>query len=146
MSSLAEILLTDENRPVLIADSAALIEAEVASKRGVSGLAIKTGFKTIKLFKRGIVPDAVTHLIDDFVGKLEPFYAQHQAADGAIKAFVVSNADAIADALLGITDSRAATSKHKTLVKAYKKLRPQGKKQVIAAMPRIGDMLAKHGI
>jgi hypothetical protein len=31
------------------------------------------------------------------------------------------------------------------LVKAYKSLRPQGKKQVIAAMPRLGAMLAAHG-
>ena len=32
-----------------------------------------------------------------------------------------------------------------TLVKAYKKLRPQGKKHVEAAMPRIGAMLAANG-
>jgi hypothetical protein len=32
------------------------------------------------------------------------------------------------------------------LVKAYNKLRPQGKKQVVSAMPRIGDMLVRQGL
>lgn len=146
MATLTELLLSDDARPAVEADCARLIEAEVASKKGVSGFAIKAGFKTVKAFKRNIVPDAVHHLIPDFVEKMEPFYAEHlQAGGGDVTAFVQSNADRIADALLSITDARAETSKHKTLVKAYKKLRPRGRESVIAAMPGIGAMLARNG-
>lgn len=146
MATLTEILMNDTTRPKVEADCAALIEAEVASKGGISGLAVKAAFKTIKLFKRDIVPDAVHHLLPDFIEKMEPFYAEHLAAGGRdIKAFAVGHADRIADALISITDARAERSKHTTLVKAYKSLRPRGREQVVQAMPGIGDVLAKNG-
>lgn len=146
MATLTEILLSDAARPAVEADCAALIESEVASKRGASGFVIKAGFKTVKAFKRNIVPDAVHHLLPDFVTQMEPFYAEHLAAGGGdITAYAAANADRIAEALLSITDGRAETSKHKTLVKAYKKLRPKGLESVVAAMPAIGAMLAKNG-
>lgn len=146
MATLTEILMNDTTRPLVEADCAALIEAEVASKGGVTGFAVKAAFKTIKLFKRDIVPDAVHHLLPEFVEKMEPFYAEHRAAGGHdIKAFAVSNAERIADALISITDARAERSKHTTLVKAYKSLRPKGREQVVQAMPGIGGVLAKHG-
>jgi hypothetical protein len=144
--TLTEKLLTQENRPVLVADCTELVNAEVKSKSGVSGFAIKAAFKTITTIKRDIVPSSVEGLIDEFVARLEPFYGRHVEAGGDIGAFVVREGDAIADALLAITDERARTNPHKTLVKAYQKLRPQGKKQVVAALPRIGQMLAKHGV
>lgn len=145
MSTLNEKLL-GETRPQVEADCVKVIEEEVASKKGISGIAIKAAFGTIKTFKRDILPDAVGHLLPDFVTTMEPFYAEHLAAGGTdILAFTTTHAERIADALLGITDGRAEGSKHKVLVKAYKSLRPQGKKQVIAAMPRLGAMLAAHG-
>lgn len=144
--TLTDILLSEDARPTVEADCAALIEREVASKRGASGFMIKAGFKTVKAFKRNIVPDAVHHLLPDFVSTMEPFYAEHLAAGGGdVAAFASANAQRIAEALLGITDGRAAGSKHKTLVKAYTKLRPKGLESVVAAMPGIGAMLAKNG-
>jgi len=146
MATLTEILLNDESRPRVEADCAALIEREVASKGGVSGFAIKAAFKTIKVFKRDIVPDAVHHLLPEFVANLEPIYAEHQAAGGGdVKAYAVTQSERIADALLSITDGRAERSKHTTLVKAYRSLRPRGREQVIQAMPAVGDMLMKNG-
>jgi len=147
VSELKDILLTDETRPGLVQDCVQVIEAEVASKSGLGGVVIKTAFKTVKAVKPGIIPDVVNVLLDDFVGQLSPFYAEHLAGgDGDFPARVVQDADQVADALLAITDGRAERSKHRTLVKAYKKLRPQGKKQVVSAMPRIADMLSKQGL
>ena len=147
MPTLAEALLAPEKRPQVIEDCTQVIEDEVASKRGVSGLAIKTGFKTVKAFKRTIVPDMVGVLLESFVEELKPFYEAHlEAGGGEVQAFMVAKGDRIADALLGITDRRAAGSRHKALVKVYKKLRPKAAEQVVVAMPRIGQMLAKHGL
>ena len=147
MTTLNETLLNDTDRPSVVSDCVDLIDAEVASKKGIGGLAIKTAFKTVKAIKPGIIPDAVNFLLDDFVEKLEPFYGEFKKSGEAdLAGYVVRHADQVADALLGITDSRAEKSRHKTLVKAYKKLRPQGKKQVTAAMPRIGAMLVARGL
>lgn len=145
MGALSEKLLGDA-RPKVEADCVRVIEDEVASKRGATGLAVKAAFKMIKAFKRDIVPDAVHHLVPDFVAQLEPIYDEFTASGaGDIRGYCVQHGDRIAEALLGITDQRAASSRHKTLVKAYKRLRPQGKKHVVAAMPRVGGMLAANG-
>ena len=50
----------------------------------------------------------------------------------------------IADALLTISDERAARSTNGTLKKTYEKLRPTGKKHVEAAVPRVGRLIAKY--
>jgi hypothetical protein len=145
MSTLKELLLTDEKRPMVVNDCCRVIDEEVASKRGVSGLAIKAAFRTVKAFKAGIIPGSVNALLDDFVAAMEPFYTESQASGGGIQPLINRDGPRIAEALLGITDQRAARSKHRTLVGAYKKLRPKGKEQVVAAMPRVGAMLQRHG-
>lgn len=145
MSTLEEKLL-GERRGEVEAECVQVIEAEVASKKGFSGAAVKAAFAMIKKFKPDIVPDAVGHLLPDFVRQLEPLYAEHQAQGGGdVAAHMTQNADRLADALIEITDERAKSSKHGILVKAYNSLRPQGKKQVMAAAPRLGGLLAKFG-
>ena len=147
MSTLTERLLAPSTRPTVVKDCVQVIEDEVRSKSGLKGLAIKTAFKTVKAFKPGIIPDVVNVLVEDFVEKLEPFYAEFQSTDGDdFGKYTLRHGDRVAETLLSITDRRADGSKHKTLVRAYRKLRPQGKKQVVAAMPRIGDMLRRQGL
>ena len=108
MTTLSEKLLNDDDRPSVIDDCVALIDAEVASKKGIGGLAIKTAFKTVKAVKPGVIPDAVNFLLDDFVEKLEPFYGQFTQSDESdLTSYIVRHADQVADSLLGITDARA---------------------------------------
>lgn len=150
MPTLTELLLTPEKRPVVIADCTRLIDEEVDSKTGLSGMGIKLAFKTVKALKPGMIPESVEFLIDDFVGRMESFYVEYLAdpklkAAGGIEKFVVTKSGPIAEALLGITDARAAKSKNKVIKGAYERLRPEGKRQVEAAMPRVGRLLAKHG-
>lgn len=148
MSILQETLLTDDKRPTVVNDCVRVIEDEVASKKGVSGLAIKGAFKALKAIKPGMVRNAVDGLLDEFVTNLEPFYQRYVdgGKTGGIEPHLVRNSGEVADALLSITDEKARTTSNKTLKKLYNKLRPQGKKQVEAAMPRVGKMLAKHGL
>ena len=55
-----------------------------------------------------------------------------------------ARAGEVADALLAISDERAARAKNQGLKKAYEKLRPTGKKHVEAAVPRVGRLIAKY--
>ena len=147
MPSLADTLLEPAARPNVVQDCVTVIEDEVRSKSGLGGLAIKAVFKTVKAFKPGIIPDMVNVLLDDFVGQLEPFYTEFQeTGEDDFGSYTVRHADRVAETLLAITDGRANRSRHKSLVKAYQKLRPQGKKQVVTAMPRISAMLTRQGI
>ena len=151
MATLKDLLLSETKRPLVVEDSVRVINEEVESKGGLSGMVIKTAFKVVKAVKTGIIKESVEALLDDFVARLEPHYEnyqaglQNQAGPAGIEKYVTANAPVLADALLGITDARAKKSTNRALKGAYEKLRPEGKRQVEAAMPRIGRMLAKHG-
>jgi hypothetical protein len=55
-----------------------------------------------------------------------------------------ARAGEVADALLTISDGRAARAKNAGVKKAYEKLRPTAKKNVEAAVPRLGRLVAKY--
>jgi len=144
MSTLNEIMLVPGNRPKVIADCVQLIEEEVASKGGLTGLAVKGAFALVKAVKPGFVAEAVDHMLDDFVRRLEPFWADAQAKNEPVGVLMNARAGEVADALLAISDERAQRAKNQSLRKAYEKLRPAGKKHVEAAVPRIGRLIAKY--
>jgi hypothetical protein len=144
MSTLTEILLVPGTRPKVVADSVRLIEEEVESKGGLSGIAIKGAFMVVKAVKPGFINEAVDHMLDDFVRRLEPFHTEAQQKNEPIGPFLNARASAVADALLAISDERAARAKNQTVKKAYEKLRPSGKKHVESAVPRLGRLIAKY--
>lgn len=143
---LKDIMLQPGKRPQILTECEQLLDEEVASKGGLTGLAVKGAYAMVKAVKPGMIHEALDGLLDDFVGRLEPFYAAYQQNPGGktLPDYFQSRASEIADALLGITDERAQRSKNNTLKKAYEKLRPQGKKHVEEAMPRLGRLIARH--
>lgn len=146
--TLAARLLADPNkRPAILSDCVKLIDDEVASKGGLSGLAIKAAYKVVCAVKPGIIRESMDALLDDFVHRLEPFYVDHRKGGVAPSAFgdtLNRRPGDVADALLGITDDRAKKAKNATLKGAYEKLRPQAKKHVEEAVPRVGRTLSPH--
>ncbi len=146
--TLTQRLLGDpQKRPRLLSDCERLVEDEVAGKSGLTGLAIKAAYRVVCAIKPGLIRDSLDSLIDDFVKRLEPFYAQHRSAAGDPKAFgdvLTRRKGEVADALLGITDDRAKRAKNETLKSAYGKLRPQAKKHVEEAVPRVARTLTPH--
>lgn len=144
MTTLKDILLTPQARPEVIADCINLIDSEVAHKHGLSGLAIKGAYAVVKKIKPSIIHDAVDALLNDFVAQLEPFYQTYIAAKATdITAFMQQRHNAIAQALLGITDAKISHSSHKTIKSAYEKLRPMALKHVEQAIPGTLHILEK---
>jgi hypothetical protein len=144
MPTLTDILLVPGNRPKVISDCVLLIQEEVDAKGGLTGLAVKGAFALVKAVKPGFVAEAVDHMIDDFVKRLEPFWAEAQAKNEPIGPLLSARAPQVADALLAISDERAQRAQNPNLKKAYEKLRPTGKKHVEAAVPRVGRLIQKY--
>jgi hypothetical protein len=144
MATLTDILLVPGNRPRVISDCVTLIQEEVDSKGGLSGLAVKAAFAVVKAVKPGFINEAVDHMLEDFVKRLEPFWADAQAKNEPVGALMSARAGEVSDAQLAISDERASRAKNQTLKKAYEKLRPTGKKNVEAAVPRVGRLIAKY--
>jgi hypothetical protein len=144
MPTLTDILLVPGNRPKVISDCVMLIQEEVDAKGGLTGLAVKGAFALVKAVKPGFVAEAVDHMIDDFVKRLEPFWAEAQAKNEPVGPLLSARAPQVADALLAISDERAQRAQNPNLKKAYEKLRPTGKKHVEAAVPRVGRLIQKY--
>ena len=146
MSTLKDIVCSADNRENVINDTVRLVDSEVSKKGGISGLAIKAGYKVVNSLKPTLVRDAVNNLLDKFVDRLEPFYADWVAKDKAqpFDAFLSGQSNAVANALLSVTDDRARSVENATVKKTYEKLRPQGEKNVMAAVPGLGQLLARY--
>jgi hypothetical protein len=144
MPTLTDMLLVPGNRQKVIADCVQLINEEVDSKGGLTGLAVKGAYALVKAVKPGFVSEAVDHMLDDFVKRLEPFWADAQAKNEPIGPLMNARAPQVADALLAISDERAARSTNPTMKKAYEKLRPTGKRHVEQAVPRVGRLIQKY--
>ncbi|MDP3278226.1 MAG: hypothetical protein Q8Q09_23770 [Deltaproteobacteria bacterium] len=142
--SLKDVLLTEEKRPGIIGECEVLIDEEVQSKTGLTGIAVKASFAVVKAVKPGIIRESVNALLDEFVEKMEPFYLAQQSGTQPIEAYFSQRAGEVADALLGVTDKRAERSTNSTIKKAYSSLRPKGKQHVEAAIPRLSRLVAKH--
>ncbi len=144
MGALTEAIKDPARRRAIIDDGIRVVDQEVARKSGMSGLAVKAGFKVVKGVKPGIIGEALNMFLDEFSVKVDPYYDRCMAEGGSPRAYFLTHADAIADDLLGIVDKKAERAKHRTLKKAYFKLRPQGKKHTIEAMPAVAGLVERH--
>jgi hypothetical protein len=144
--AIAEQLLKSPNREALVADATTILDAEVAGKSGLSGKFVKVAFRGVKSVRPGFVPHAIDDLLDDFVRQVEPFYEEWKSSGDSrsCRDYFVARGVEVAESLLAITDGRARSSQNRGLVKAYNKLRPKGREHVVAAMPRVGDLIQRH--
>jgi hypothetical protein len=144
MSSLTDALTSPEKKAIVIDDCLALIDAEVADKGGLSGLAIKAGYGVVKGIKPGFVKQAVSDLLPEFATALAPIYEEAKSKSMPVADYFKNNSSRVADALLAITDAKAQKSKSGAVKGTYEKLRGSAKKNVEAAVPRLGKMVEKH--
>lgn len=142
MARLAEILTQPEIRPAVVRACAVLIDAEVQSKSGLSGLAVKAGYKLVKTIKPSMIPDVVDKLLPEFAAAMQPMFdevEQQAQATGRARAEVFTahmQADPkrVAAALITVTDRRAEKASG-ALQKTYARLRGSAEEHVQAAVP-----------
>jgi hypothetical protein len=144
MESLRAQLSQSGKRASVIADSEKVLDQEVADKGGLTGIAVKGGYKIVQSIKPGFVREAIDALLDEFLDALDPCYQEAIAKGVAPGKHLEQNSARVADALLSVTDRRAEQASSSALRKAYDKLRPMAKKQVEAAIPRLGQMVERH--
>lgn len=144
MATLAEVLTSDAKKAAVVDDCCTLIDEEVADKGGLSGLAIKAGYSAVKGIKPGFIKHVVSDLLPEFAKVLDPVYAESKSSNQPVSAFFNSNSGRVADALLSITDAKAQRSKSGMVKGTYDKLRGTAKKNVEAAVPRLGKLVERH--
>jgi hypothetical protein len=145
--SLSEKLTNPANRERVVGECCNLIDAEVKSKGGLSGIAVKGAYGVVKAIKPKFVSEVVDSMLDEWVAKIEPFYDSWQKDGGGrpFSSYLDGRRDAAAESLLGVTDARARVAKNGSVKKMYEKMRPSAKKHVEEALPRLGKLIEQEG-
>lgn len=115
------------------------LHAEVASKKGMTGMAIRSAFSAFQTVQPGMARHMFGKLLPAFVPAIEPHWAA--ARQGDPRAYFQEHKQEVATALLSVTDARAERAKNKMLAGLYRRLRSRADAPVADAVPRIADIL-----
>jgi hypothetical protein len=141
---LRERLGSGDVRQKLIDDACQVLDAEVADKSGLGGMAVKTVFKVVKGIKPGFIRGAVDHLLDEFLDVMDPFVVEAKSKNTRPSSIILADKSRMANALLAVTDRRAEKAQNAVVRKSYDQLRSAAQKHVEASAPRVGQLLDKY--
>jgi hypothetical protein len=142
--NLNDVLKDETTRAAIIDDVVGLIDGEVSRQKGLSGMAVKAGYKLVQGVKPGFVRNVVQGLLPEFAAVLEPIRQQALAEGQSVSSYFAAHSEEIAEALLEVTDSRAQKSDHGSVKGAYGKLRGSARKNVEAAVPGLGAIVEQY--
>ena len=144
-ATLQEILLAPGRRPKVIADCNALIEHRMSEMSGISGTAVKLAYKTASTFAPGHIKHMVDTLLPNMANQLQPYWADFNTSGGSeFGDYLAKRGPEVSEALLSVTDARAAASRRPIIYRAYNTVRGGAAKHVQAALPDVGDLVMKY--
>jgi hypothetical protein len=136
--------LSDSNkRSMVVDDCCLLIDIQLASKSGLSGIAIKAAFAALKGIKPGYIPHVVDMLLPECFDALDSIWSEGLQKGDPVAHMNVIRAQA-AEALLSITDERVKSSQRAIVRGTYEKLRKSAKEHVEEAVPDLAKVIAKY--
>ena len=141
---LNEVLQDDAKRTSIIEDVCRLVDDEVAKQRGLGGMAVKAAYKLVQGIKPGLVRNVVRSLLPDFATALEPIVDKASTEGNGVGDYFGAHRREVAEALLAVTDARAAKSSHGSVKGAYQKLRGSARNNVESAVPGLGLIIEKY--
>ena len=144
-ATLEALLCEGPRRDDTLAACEALVDKEVQAKTGISGMAVRSGYKVVRALRPGIVRDLLDKLVPEFCRALEPRFEAARSRGGplpeAFEAEMLADPGAVAEALLSVTDARAERAENKVLRKTYARLRGGARAHVEAAVPNLARTL-----
>lgn len=143
METLVDVLKDPARHRAVVADGVRMIDDEVHARGGLSGLALKAGYKAVRTLKPHIIEEALGMLLPEFAPAVDPFLVNGRA-EGDVRAHFRKHDHAIANALLGVTDRKRKNSKNPVIKRAYDGLRPQAERLTVEAVPRLADLILRH--
>lgn len=120
-----------------------IVDEEVSSKRGVTGLTIRGSYSLIKWLKRDSLERTLDEMLEEFVIDLDSLYRKHSSPQN-FGDYILRNKSRIAARMLRITDKRRKTSKNQSLCSAYDKISPSAQSNIERAIPKISQLIQKY--
>lgn len=132
-------------RANIVADCTKLIDAQVAAKGGLSGMAMKTAYGMIKGVGSGYIPGALNRLLPEACQAIDPIWQEGKAAGDPVQ-YLSEHSDRTADSILSVTDARIKRSDNGVVNATYQKLRKSVKNDVEAAIPGLAEIIGSHAV
>jgi hypothetical protein len=131
---------TPLNWETLVSDCVKLINEQVAAKGGISGGAVKIAYSAIKGISPNYITEATGRILPDILTALDPIW--HEGTEsGNPASYLAQHGARTADAILSITDAKAAKTERAVVRGSYSKLRESVKKDLEAAVPRLAQII-----
>ncbi|MBD2110984.1 DUF6918 family protein [Leptolyngbya subtilissima] len=142
---LSDILSDKAVKAQVVADCAALIDNQVASKGGFGGMALKTTYGVVKGMNSGYISGAIGRMLPEVVASLEPMWTEGEQAGDPV-AYLTQNQVRAADVILGVTDRRIAKTDNGVVRSSYTKLRKSVKGDVESAVPELAKIFGRYSV
>ena len=130
-------------RQSIVTDCTHLIDRQVASKSGLSGMALKATYGVVKGVGAGYIPSALERLLPDVCAALDPMWAEGEAKGDPV-GHLNQHSEQAADAVLSVTDTRIQGTSNGVVKSSYKKLRKSVKSDVEAAVPELAEIIGRY--
>lgn len=145
--TLSQQVLADRTRPRVIEDLVQVVQQEVASKSGMSGAAVRTGYAAASKVVPDLTERALTKLFPDFARALDPFWSTYVASEAAdFGRHLATHGEEVSTALLAVTDAKVHEDGRPPIKRVYRALRGKAEGHVRGALPRLGAALEKHAV
>jgi hypothetical protein len=136
-------LLDPAKKEMVVNDCCNMIEEQLATKSGISGMAIKAAFAALKGIKPGYINGAVEQLLPSCLTAIDPIWSEGMLQGDPV-GHMVASSSVTADALLSVTDERVKQSSRQIVKGTYEKLRGSAKKHVEEAVPDFAKVIEKY--
>ena len=140
---LSEKIINSGQKDLIVQDCCTMIDVQLASKSGISGMALKAAFAALKGVQPGYIPHVVESLLPVCLTAIDPIWSEGVQQGEPVK-YLAANSDKTADALLGVTDARIKNSSRSLVRGTYDKLRNSAKKHVEDAVPDLAQVIGKY--
>jgi hypothetical protein len=136
---------TNNNEQQVTADCLALVQQQLDEMSGLSGAGLKLAHKAVVAFAPGYYQSVVQEMIPPMLGRLQPFWADFQAAGGgSFGDYLAGRGSEVSESLLSITDEMARESERALVVKAYHSVRDGAGRHIEAALPAVGALVERY--
>ncbi|HSW14525.1 MAG TPA: hypothetical protein VLI06_16880 [Solimonas sp.] len=145
MKSLSDILLAPGNKEAAIGDLAHLLESTMASRGGLTGMAMKTGLSMLKAAKPDVMQRGATRMLPEFASALQPLFERFQASGGKdFAAFLAQNSTEATRIIAQAADHLMSTSQNATAKSLFARFRGGAEKDIAAMVPQVGKLFQKY--
>ncbi len=140
--ALIEIINDQSLKASFVESCTVLIDQQVATKSGMSGLALKTAYKVVKGVGPTYIPGALGRLLPEVFKALDPMWVEGLQTGNPVE-HLTQNSSQTADMILSVTDARIQNSGG-VVRSSYNKLRRSVKGDVEAAVPELAKIIGDH--